>query len=226
MPGLLKQHVSQNWRKVFLEICLQIPQHHTFQGISRLSHLGQSFQWRSASSASPTNARSQRPRLRAAHQQNPSARSLALSAPRPFQPKLAPSEVTSVLRNNEYTCSDLPAGPVKFFDTNTLQSNDPIEDSYASALTVGGGYLFGIFDGHGGAACGQVFTFLCIFEPDPGQLLPAQVVAKRLLHYIAAGLLSPADLAKHRDVWLDGKKESLVIASADHIFFSFKLDNF
>ena len=35
------------------------------------------------------------------------------------------------------------------------------------------------------------------------------MVAKRLLHYIAAGLLSPADLAKHRDVWLDGKKESL-----------------
>ena len=40
--------------------------------------------------------------------------------------------------------------------------------------------------------------------------MPSQVVAKRLLHYIAAGLLSPADLAKHRDVWLDGKKESLV----------------
>ena len=40
------------------------------------------------------------------------------------------------------------------------------------------------------------------------------MVAKRLLHYIAAGLLSPADLAKHRDVWLDGKKESLVMASA------------
>ena len=99
-------------------------------------------------SASPTCARSPR--------RNHLARSITLSAARPFQPKLAPSEVTSVLRNNEYTCSDLPAGPVKFFDTNTLQSNDPIEDSYASALTVGGGYLFGIFDGHGGAACGQV----------------------------------------------------------------------
>ena len=130
------------------------------QGVSRLSHLGQSFQWRSVSSASPTNARSPRPRLRAANQQNPSARSFALSAPRSLQPKLAPAEVTSVLRNNEYTCSDLPAGPVKFFDTNTLQSNDPIEDSHASALTVGGGYLFGIFDGHGGAACGQVFAFV------------------------------------------------------------------
>ena len=110
---------------------------------------------RSNSSTTPTNARSARPRL-GTLQRNPTTRSLALSAPLGFQPKLAPSEVTSVLRNNEYTCSDLPAGPVKFFDTNTLQSNDPIEDSYASALTVGGGYLFGIFDGHGGAACGQV----------------------------------------------------------------------
>jgi len=170
-PGLLRQ--------LFAPPCPQC------QGVSRLSHSSQPTQW---SSTSPTNARSPRPGL---GPQNPSARSLALSAPRHFQPKLAPSEVTSVLRNNEYTCSDLPAGPVKFFDTNTLQSNDPIEDSYASALTVGGGYLFGIFDGHGGAACGQV-------------------VAKRLLHYIAAGLLSPTDLAKHRDVWLDGKKESLV----------------
>ena len=64
-----------------------------------------------------------------------------------------------------------------------------------------------------------------IFEPHPGQLITAQVVAKRLLHYIAAGLLSPADLAKHRDVWLDGKKESLVIASAS-LDFLFKLIHF
>ena len=47
------------------------------------------------------------------------------------------------------------------------------------------------------------------------------MVAKRLLHYIAAGLLSPADLAKHRDVWLDGKKESLVRIS--HTLFLFNL---
>ena len=153
MPGPKQKSVTE-LEKYFWN---SVHKHHSLallQGISRLSQFGQLSQWRSASSTSPTTARSAtRPRLRAAHQQN---RSLALSAPRGFQPKLAPSEVTSVLRNNEYTCSDLPAGPVKFFDTNTLQSNDPIEDSYASALTVGGGYLFGIFDGHGGAACGQV----------------------------------------------------------------------
>jgi len=119
------------------------------------------------------------------------ARALTLSAPRGFQAKLAPAEITATMTEHEFTCADLPPGPVKFFDTNSLRSNEPIEDSAASALTVGGGYLFGIFDGHGGAACGQV-------------------VAKRLLHYIAAGLLNPADLARHRDVWRGGKKESLV----------------
>ena len=131
----------------------------TSQGVSRLSHHSQSFRWRSLSSASPINERSPRPGLQAANQQNPPARSF--SAPRSLPPKLAPSEVTSILRNNEYTCSNLPAGSVKFFDTNSLQSNHPIEDSSASALTVGGGYLFGVFDGHGGAACGQVNTFVC-----------------------------------------------------------------
>ena len=122
----------------------------------------QTSQWRRFHSATSDRPRSLRHHFRAAGRPRPpalqSSRSLALSASRGFQPKLAPSEVTSVLRSNEYTCSDLPPGPVKFFDTNSLQSNDPIEDSYASALTVGGGYLFGIFDGHGGAACGQVFT--------------------------------------------------------------------
>ena len=49
--------------------------------------------------------------------------------------------------------------PVKFYDLNVLASNNPIEDSHAEAkLTIGGGLLFGIYDGHGGAACGQVGT--------------------------------------------------------------------
>ena len=59
----------------------------------------------------------------------------------------------------------------------------PCEDSHSEAIIRVGskfpnGMLFGVFDGHGGAACGQV-------------------VAKRLLHYIAAGLLSLEDLKLH-----------------------------
>jgi len=117
-------------------------------------------------------------------------RSLGLSSPHMYQAKLAPAEVTNILRANEYTSTDLPHGPVKSFDMNTLQSNNPIEDSHSEAvLTVGDGMLFGIFDGHGGAACGQV-------------------VAKRLLHYVAAGLLPPHDLARHLRMVQEGQKES------------------
>jgi len=129
-------------------------------------------------------------------------RSLALSFPHMYQAKLAPAEVTTILRANEYTNTDLPPGPVKSYDMNTLQSNNPIEDSHSEAiLKVGEGMLFGIFDGHGGAACGQV-------------------VAKRLLHYIAAGLLAPQDLARHLKIVQEGDKHhpeyELVKTYEDH----------
>jgi len=131
-----------------------------------------------------------------------SVRSLGLSSPRLYQAKLAPAEVTNILRANEYTSNDLPHGPVKSFDMNTLQSNNPIEDSHSEAvLTVGNGLLFGVFDGHGGAACGQV-------------------VAKRLLHYIAAGLLAPQDLSRHMNLLKQGdvshEEYSLVKTFNDH----------
>jgi len=111
-----------------------------------------------------------------------SSRSLALSCPHQYTAKLSPAEVTIKLKGNEYTKSDLPQGAVKNFDSNTLQSNNPTEDSQSHAIINKAkgeaSYLFGIFDGHGGASCGQV-------------------VAKRLFHYIAAGLLSSRDLSDH-----------------------------
>ncbi|ODM89852.1 [Pyruvate dehydrogenase [acetyl-transferring]]-phosphatase 1, mitochondrial, partial [Orchesella cincta] len=81
---------------------------------------------------------------------------------------------TAILRSNEHT-EDLNLGSVKSFDTNQLPSNSPVEDARAEArclLTTG--MIFGVFDGHGGPACGQV-------------------VAKRLLDYVAASLL-PKDV--------------------------------
>jgi len=105
--------------------------------------------------------------------------------------RLSPQEVTETLRRNEFTSGEqfIAAGagnencPVKSFDTNTLRSNLPTEDAHAEAIIRFGSkapnaMLFGIFDGHGGAACGQV-------------------VAKRLLHYVAAGLLSGEDIEMH-----------------------------
>ena len=66
--------------------------------------------------------------------------------------------LSSTVRQNVPT-----SGPVKYYDLNTLASNSPIEDSHAEAkVSIGpegkGGYLFGIYDGHAGAACGQVST--------------------------------------------------------------------
>lgn len=107
-----------------------------------------------------------------------SSRSLQISSPSQYQAKLTPAEVTVTLRANEYTNSDLPTGPIKSYDMNTLRSNNPIEDAHSEALLWNGGYLFGIYDGHGGAACGQV-------------------VAKRLLNYVAAGLLGHAEIEMH-----------------------------
>jgi pyruvate dehydrogenase phosphatase len=104
------------------------------------------------------------------------------SLPSRYQAKLTPAEVTAMLRGNEYTNSDLPPGPVKSFETNCLRSNNPVEDSHSEAIVSNGeGYLFGIYDGHGGAACGQV-------------------TAKRLQNYIAAGLLGQEDLEAHLEI--------------------------
>jgi len=109
--------------------------------------------------------------------------------------RMSPQEVQDTLRMNEYTSGeqfisqDTVTGgdascPVKSFDMNVLRSNNPIEDSHAEAIIRLGskapnGMLFGVFDGHAGAACGQV-------------------VAKRLLHYVAAGLLSVEDIKMHQ----------------------------
>lgn len=120
-----------------------------------------------------------------------------------YQAKLTSAEVTSILRANEYSNTDLGAGPVKSFETNTLRSNNPSEDAHSEAVLLNGsGYLFGIFDGHGGAACGQV-------------------AAKRLQNYIAAGLLTTADLEKHI-----AAVEGNLVDSPDYTFLQTFNENF
>ena len=81
--------------------------------------------------------------------------------------RLTPTEATNILRKNEYTTDELWTdsgkgySPVKSFDMNSIRSNNPTEDAHSEAIirfgtTAPNGMLFGIFDGHGGAACGQV----------------------------------------------------------------------
>ena len=108
-------------------------------------------------------------------------RSIALSSTHMHKTKMSPAEVTKRLKANEFTKKDLPKRPkcsVKSFDINTLESNQPVEDSTAQAILPNGAMLFGVFDGHGGAACGQV-------------------VARRIFEYIAAALLSSEKLSNH-----------------------------
>ena len=85
-----------------------------------------------------------------------------------FFSRLTPPEASQILRANEYSSEDISVdgnGPVKAFDMNSLKSNNPIEDAHNEAIVrpPGSGpqsdpttLLFGVFDGHGGAACGQV----------------------------------------------------------------------
>lgn len=79
--------------------------------------------------------------------------------------------MNEILRTNEYSYEFTLPGPIRSYDSNQLASNNPIEDARAEGtciLTTGS--LFGVFDGHAGAAC-------------------AQVISKRLYYYIAASLL-------------------------------------
>lgn len=101
--------------------------------------------------------------------------------------KLTPAAVSEALRKDEFSSGDLyPEGTasVRFFETNTLASNRPLEDSHSEAILHPSkpndppGMLFGVYDGHGGASCGIV-------------------TANRLQHYVTAGLLPTDDLKNH-----------------------------
>lgn len=92
-------------------------------------------------------------------------------------PRLSPAEVNRILTKLEYTQEFAPGGPIKSFDTNQLRSNDPMEDMRAEAISLhDGGFYAGVFDGHVSPAC-------------------AQVLAKRMFHYVDATLL-PKDKLK------------------------------
>lgn len=98
---------------------------------------------------------------------------IALPENRGYVPMLSPLQVTSILTLNEASSTDkFPSkGPIRYFNSNQLPSNNPIEDRRAvGQLLQTGGTLFGVFDGHGGAAC-------------------AQAVSERLFDYVAITIL-------------------------------------
>lgn len=96
-------------------------------------------------------------------------------------PRLSPQEVTDILQANEFSKEFSEPSCVKAYESNQLGSNNPIEDMRTEAKCLStGGILFGVFDGHGGQAC-------------------AQVISKRLFHYISACLLPQALLKQYLD---------------------------
>ncbi|XP_047500763.1 pyruvate dehydrogenase [acetyl-transferring]-phosphatase 1, mitochondrial-like isoform X1 [Penaeus chinensis] len=118
------------------------------------------------------------------------------------RPRLSPQEVSAILRQNEgmvqlnsggtgwteqgYTSSG--SYSIDSVDSNQLASNSPIEDKLASAKCLHTtGYLFGVFDGHGGPEC-------------------SQVVAKRLFDYVAAALLPRKELRRVVSEWEAGNR--------------------
>ncbi|XP_069166526.1 pyruvate dehydrogenase [acetyl-transferring]-phosphatase 1, mitochondrial isoform X2 [Procambarus clarkii] len=86
-------------------------------------------------------------------------------------------------------------------DSNQLESNSPIEDKLAVARCLHTtGYLFGVFDGHGGPEC-------------------SQVVAKRLFDYVAASLLPRAELRRLVSEWKAGCRVPLTMVYNDSSHF-------
>lgn len=80
-------------------------------------------------------------------------------------------QVNITLKENEFVYNFPVEGIIRSYETNQLGSNSPCEDSRTEAsLLHRNGFICGIFDGHAGAACGQV-------------------VSKRLLRYISAATL-------------------------------------
>ncbi|XP_059618436.1 pyruvate dehydrogenase [acetyl-transferring]-phosphatase 1, mitochondrial [Phlebotomus argentipes] len=113
-------------------------------------------------------------------------------------PKLSPHDVNLILRANEFT-KELSGGPVRYFDSNQLASNSPLEDARTEASCLyTSGLLVGVFDGHGGSAC-------------------AQVSSKRILRYIAASLIAPTELQKH--MARDAKSYSFLQCHNDRLEF-------
>ncbi|XP_015177745.1 PREDICTED: pyruvate dehydrogenase [acetyl-transferring]-phosphatase 1, mitochondrial isoform X2 [Polistes dominula] len=70
--------------------------------------------------------------------------------------RLTPQEVTTILQANEFTKEFTGSSSVKYYDSNQLASNNPIEDTRSEAqCLLTKGLLLGVFDGHGGGACAQ-----------------------------------------------------------------------
>ncbi|KAF2366975.1 PPM-type phosphatase domain [Trinorchestia longiramus] len=131
--------------------------------------------------------------------------------------KLSPQEANTILRHNEHsidigddpsnvrtTATEITPPPlysITSVDSNQLAANVPIEDKMCVARCLHTtGFLFGIFDGHGGPEC-------------------SQVVAKRLFDYVAAALLPLPRLKSVLRQWRNGEDVQLIQVYHDKASF-------
>ncbi|CAD5111036.1 DgyrCDS387 [Dimorphilus gyrociliatus] len=97
---------------------------------------------------------------------------------RGYVPTLGPPEITKILRLHESSLTSNKRGssPIKGYDSNQLNANNPMEDRRMQARLLNtDGVLFGVLDGHAGPSC-------------------AESVSQRLLDYIALALLPSSKL--------------------------------
>ncbi|KAG5889439.1 hypothetical protein JTB14_032772 [Gonioctena quinquepunctata] len=108
--------------------------------------------------------------------------------------------VDTILRANEYT-HEFGEGPIKSYDSSQLGSNNPMEDTRSEATCLlTKAMLFGVFDGHSGGAC-------------------AQVIAKRIFHYMTACLLPHDVLTNYLQSLAESNPYGLVQAHNDNVQF-------
>lgn len=115
--------------------------------------------------------------------------------------------MNTILRAQEKTIEVNNPTAVKYFDTNQLPSNNPIEDRRAEGRCVlTTGMMFGIFDGHAGSAC-------------------AEVVSQRLFDYVAASFLPPELLAEFSTLMKQqGKSDDLILRYNNDFVFPQNLE--
>lgn len=117
-------------------------------------------------------------------------------------PKLTPHQVNAILRENERSVVLQTPGSVHTVDTNSVPSNDPLEDRYlCTKLLHTSGLLFAVIDGHGGHQC-------------------AQVVSHRLSEYVGASLLTPELLGEFATFYRNSGETQRHLELADALIAS------
>ena len=122
----------------------------------RHHHRQHGINLRSSRPLAPASRSHSAPWSSSAHQQRVGS---LLHTSAPVLVDLTPSDVSAVIRAEEYTSeAELTSGAVHHFDRNVLPCNSPIEDTFNEAALIHrkDSMIFGVFDGHAGPMLAKV----------------------------------------------------------------------